>query len=482
MNPVYVISKSGKPLMPTKRFGRVKRLLKSGQAKIIGHKPFTIQLTYESTEYTQPLTLGIDTGSNHIGVSVTKDSGEPVFLGELETRTKDVSKNMKERALHRHARRRHRRDKRKRRAVQAGTTFDQKEYLIAGYESSITCKLIKPSPIRFANRKRTEKWLTPTGNHLLETHINFVKKISKILPISKVVVEYGKFDLHKLANPEVTGRQYQTGRMSGYTNISEYVLCRDKHTCQSCGKKTGKKHVHHVIWRRDGGADTPENLITLCESCHTKVHSSSRSNKAIVNKFEGLKKRFVHATLLNSIMPKFYEWLENNFDSVSKTYGYETKDKRRVYNLPKEHWIDAYLVGIENLIPSDNLPKPFKFKQFRRNNRANIKRQEDRKYYIGKKKIAVNRNKRTGQTFDSLKDLVEKEGSSVLNKICVKPATKPKRSISPINMGDTVIFEGKIYVVKGFKGQYLGFVGEDKYNKHINKTELLFKNTGICCL
>lgn len=320
MNVVYVKSKSGKPLMPTKRFGRVKGLLKTKKAKIVNYKPFTIQLTYESTEYTQPLTLGIDTGSSHIGVSVTTDAGEPVFLAELETRTKEVTDNVENRKLHRQARRRHKREKRKRRATKEGNTFDQKNYQIKGCEKTITCKFIKPGKIRFENRKRPEKWLTPTGNHLLNTHINFIKKIITFLPVTKVIVEYGKFDPHKLSDPDVKGRQYQNGRMKGYTNASEYVLCRDKHTCQGCRRKTGQMHVHHVIWKRDGGSDSPENLVTLCPLCHDKVHTKTEFNEKIVRKFEGLEKRFVHSTLLNSIMPRFYQWLESEFVSVSKTY------------------------------------------------------------------------------------------------------------------------------------------------------------------
>ncbi|MEA1968036.1 MAG: RNA-guided endonuclease IscB [Thermodesulfobacteriota bacterium] len=479
---VYVVSKSGKPLMPTKRFGRVKRLLKNKQAKIVDYKPFTIQLLYDSTEYTQPLTLGIDTGSTHIGVSVTKDNGEPVYLAELETRTPEVTKNMENRKLHRQARRRHRRDKRKRRAVKAETVFTEKEYLIRGCEKPVTCKLIKPGRIKFENRNRTEKWLTPTGNHLLNTHINFVKKIAAILPITNVVVEYAKFDISKLADPDVKRKDYQNGRMKGYTNASEYVLCRDKHNCQLCAGKTGKMNVHHVVWRSDGGSDTPENLITLCEKCHEKVHNKPKINQKVVEKFKGLKKRFAQTTLLNSIMPKFYKWLEETFPEISKTYGYETKEKRREYDLPKAHWIDAYLVGTGDLKPSDLLLKPFQFKQFRRHNRANIQRQEDRKYYIGKKKVAVNRNKRAGQTFDSLADLVEKEGNSILNQLTVKPARRRKRSIKPFGMGDIVEFEKKRFVVKGFMANYLGFAGEEKYNKLIKKTHLLLKNQGICCL
>ncbi|MBQ6519269.1 MAG: RRXRR domain-containing protein, partial [Anaerolineaceae bacterium] len=50
MTSVHVLSKTGKPLMPTIRFGRVRRLLKSGQAVIVKHEPFTIQLMYDTPE------------------------------------------------------------------------------------------------------------------------------------------------------------------------------------------------------------------------------------------------------------------------------------------------------------------------------------------------------------------------------------------------------------------------------------------------
>ena len=68
---VYVLSASGNPLMPTRRFGHVRRMLRSGRAKVVRRTPFTIQLMYESTAYTQPVSLGVDAGSKHIGVSAT---------------------------------------------------------------------------------------------------------------------------------------------------------------------------------------------------------------------------------------------------------------------------------------------------------------------------------------------------------------------------------------------------------------------------
>lgn len=67
---VYIISKNGQPLMPTSRFGKVRRLLKNKQAKVVKRCPFTIQLLYEpKTAIVQEVVLGQDTGSKHVGVA-----------------------------------------------------------------------------------------------------------------------------------------------------------------------------------------------------------------------------------------------------------------------------------------------------------------------------------------------------------------------------------------------------------------------------
>ena len=161
---VCVISKEGQPLMPTKRFGKVRRLLKSGKAKV-DIKPFTMRLEYKTTNYGQGCVLGIDPGGEKIGISVRKDNGEVIELGELETRTLEVPEKMAERKMYRQSRRRHRRLKRQRRAKKNGTIFKQgkKEYKIKGTQKNLICKWIKPKLVRFLNRKRTEDWLTPTA-------------------------------------------------------------------------------------------------------------------------------------------------------------------------------------------------------------------------------------------------------------------------------------------------------------------------------
>ena len=73
----YVLNQDGQPLMPTTRCGKVRRLLNSGQARVVRKRPFTIQLNYEpKTNVVQDLTLGVDAGSKTIGLSVTSENRE----------------------------------------------------------------------------------------------------------------------------------------------------------------------------------------------------------------------------------------------------------------------------------------------------------------------------------------------------------------------------------------------------------------------
>lgn len=76
MSLVYVLNEKGLPLMPTHRCGKVRHLLKDGKAKIVKRNPFTIQLLYKCKDQTQPITLGVDAGSKHIGLSASTTKEE----------------------------------------------------------------------------------------------------------------------------------------------------------------------------------------------------------------------------------------------------------------------------------------------------------------------------------------------------------------------------------------------------------------------
>ena len=303
------------------------------------------------------------------------------------------------------------------------------------------------------------------------------------MPITNVILEYSKFDIQKIKDPNVYGTDYQNGRMKNFTNIQEYVLERDNHTCQLCKKwKNRKLNSHHIIWKSEGGSDIPENQITVCEECHKKIHMSPKVNDKILKISKGIGKKYVPTTLINIIIPHFYNWLLSNLNEIEVTYGYETKYKRRRFNLDKSHWIDAYLISIGNKNPYINGEEDFFiYKQFRRHNRSNISRNEDRKYYFNKNKIAINRNKRIGQSFDSLKDI----NSKYIDKLTVKPAIKPWRKFKGFEAGDVVKFDdnkNKTYIVKGFMNNYLGLMGEQKYNFPMKKCKILKRNEGLCCI
>lgn len=73
---VYVQDINGKPMMPTTRHGKVRRLLKSNKAVVVNLCPFTIRLTYISDSYKQEIVLGVDAGTKHVGLSATTKSKE----------------------------------------------------------------------------------------------------------------------------------------------------------------------------------------------------------------------------------------------------------------------------------------------------------------------------------------------------------------------------------------------------------------------
>lgn len=100
---VYVISKDGTPLMPTERHGAVRRWLRDGKAKVVRRDPFTIQLLWETTDHVQDVSLGVDLGTAHVGLSTVTDKQE-VFQGEVKLRT-DISEKLTDRRLFRRSRR-----------------------------------------------------------------------------------------------------------------------------------------------------------------------------------------------------------------------------------------------------------------------------------------------------------------------------------------------------------------------------------------
>ena len=207
---VYVQDKKGKPLMPTKRCGTVRRWLKSGRAKVVRREPFTIRLLDRAEGYTQPLQAGGDLGTAHVGVSVVSNTQE-MFAAEFKLRT-DISDLLTDRRTLRRSRRN--RETRYR------------------------------AP-RFLNRKHRDE-LAPSVRAKVDETLKVVRTVESILPVTHWTFEIANFDAHKLAKPDVAGEGYQQGEQYGFENVREYVLWRDKHECQNpkCDR-ADPVSVHH---------------------------------------------------------------------------------------------------------------------------------------------------------------------------------------------------------------------------------------------
>ena len=326
---VYVLSKTGQPLMPTENHAKVRILLKQGKAKVVNRCPFTIQLLYSSTNYTQKVTLGVDSGSKHIGLSATtKDKG--LFESDVELRNDIVDLLSTRRELRRSRRNR---------------------------------KLRHRKP-RFNNRRRNDGWLAPSVKQKVDSHITMIAKVHKILPISNIVVEVASFDIQKIKDPTISGMDYQQGEQLGFWNVREYVLFRDGHKCQCCKGKSKDKilNVHHIESRKTGG-DAPNNLITLCETCHTGYHKGTVKLPKTIHR--GMS--FKDATFMGIMRWALFEKLKAIYSDVKLTYGYITKNTRIKNGLPKDHYIDARCIsGNPNAVSNGDV---YYYKKVRCHNR-----------------------------------------------------------------------------------------------------------------
>ena len=323
---VYVVNKHGNPLMPCgPRKARI--LLKQGKVKVVKRTPFTIQLIYGSSGYNQPVALGVDIGYSNIGLSAVTNNVE-IYSAEVNLRT-DIVKLISERRMYRRNRR-------------SRKTWYRK--------------------VRFFNRKKPEDWLAPSVQNKLDAHIKVINKVKEILPVSRINIEVAAFDIQKIKKPDISGTDYQNGEQKGFWNVREYVLYRDNHTCQYCNGKSKDPvlEIHHIVSRQIGG-DSPDNLITLCKTCHEKVHKGEIKLKIKPTK------EFKAETFMSMVRWKLVNKLRELGNVVNITYGYLTKSDRIALNIPKSHINDAFVTAGSNNQTRSNVQ--YFIKQVRKCNR-----------------------------------------------------------------------------------------------------------------
>ena len=351
-NYIPVLTKARRPLAPCHP-NRAKSLVKAGKARFItryGIRCIILNKTAVPKLKTRcRVQLRVKPGAAITGIAITlehPDGSRSVLMAfQLEHRGKIIT-----RAL---IKRRQRRQNRRYRKT----------------------RYRKP---RFLNRTKPEGWLPPSIISRMSNTLTWVRRLSKILPVSDIHVETAVYDPALLRNPEIKGEEYQQGPLY-QTNLRAAIFHRDGHKCVYCGK-SGKRHrmeLDHAIPQAQGGPDRYDNLLTACHDCNLKrnnqpleVWLKHRPRKlAEVKAILGTS--LAAATQLNAIIPRLLSELRDEDWTVTEHSAASTAAGRILCGVEKSRHADAAMTGCpENL---RHMPEaPISIKATGRGNRQRI--------------------------------------------------------------------------------------------------------------
>ena len=413
-----VISKDGKPLMPTYNIRKVRRMLKDGRAVICGHNPFAIRLMYDLKTNTQPVEITEDTGYANIGLSLKSEKHE--FVSREYKLLPDEKK-------HHQAQKRLRNGRRNRKRYR------------------------KPQPKRAkCSRRKQKDWLAPSLKNKADRHIDLIEHYVKYFPITRATLEMGQFDTAVLSavnqgKPVPEGLAYQYGPEYGFDTLREAVFARDKYRCVCCKKgiKEGKILVlHHRGYRLGDRSNRMSNLATVCLEDHSPSEHKPGGKMWNLPKDGG---SMAPTAFMNTVKWYIYDKVKALGIPVSITYGAVTKRERLDRNISKSHANDAYCIG--SFHPKHRANTEYYSK--RRRNDRRLQKFYDAKYVDirdGRTKKAAelgcNRTKRSVLR-NNPKNLRPYRGKKVK-----KGYSSIRRGRHSIRAGDVVLYEGKKYEVK----------------------------------
>ena len=326
---VFIKNMRGQALMPCSQ-RKARLLLKQKKAKIVGYKPFTIQLCYATGEAKQAITIGVDEGARYVGIAIVSQD-KVLAKGEVGLR-QDVHSLLLTRAQYR----RNRRNRKTR------------------YRKA-----------RFLNRRKPKGWLPPSIRAKLEANFVWIDKFCSLVPDPKLRIEVGKFDVAKMISPGIKGVDYQHGQTYSYYDVRYFVFARDAYTCQVCKKKNKVLQTHHIVYRSKGGTDRADNLITVCTDCHTSA--AHKPGGVLYNWMKEHKKvrQYKEPPFMNTLRAQTFK----RYHEAEITYGSETSLKRKGLGLEKTHYNDAVAItGVGSL--KENFTEWFQIKQFRKKKRS----------------------------------------------------------------------------------------------------------------
>jgi 5-methylcytosine-specific restriction endonuclease McrA len=322
---VFVIDTNKKPCDPIHE-GQARWLLDHQKAAVFRHRPFTIILKSESQKQSKQYRLKIDPGSRTTGLAIV-DGSKVVFGANLQHRGQAIK-----------------------------SALDDRRSLRRGRRNRKT-RYRKP---RFLNRTRPKGWLPPSLESRIANTETWVRRLSKLCPISAISMELVKFDTQLLENPDISGVEYQQGTLYGY-EVKEYLLEKFGRKCAYCGKTGVPLEVEHIIPKSRGGSDRISNLTLACTPCNQKKNNRTAEEFGHPEVMKQVKQPLKDAAAVNAIRWKLYERLKEFNQAIECSTGGRTKWNRKQNGLDKDHWIDAACVGDVETVDIDGV-KPLQIK------------------------------------------------------------------------------------------------------------------------
>ena len=314
---VFVLDTNRRPQDPIYP-AKARLLLTQQKAAVFKRFPFTIILKEAVKKQPEKLRLKIDPGSKTTGVAIVNDtSGEIVFAMELEHRGQRIKSLLDSR-----------------RAIRRGRRSRKTRYR-------------QP---RFLNRTRPKGWLPPSLKSRVYNIETWVRRLTKVCNIQNISMELVRFDMQLMENPNISGVEYQQGKLAGY-EVKEYLLEKWGRTCVYCGKKDVPLEIEHIVPKSKGGSNRISNLTISCVACNREKNTQPidqflKNKPELLKKIKAQAKRpLKDAAAVNATRWDLFNTLKKFGLPVEVGTGGLTKFNRTQQGLPKTHWLDAACVG-----------------------------------------------------------------------------------------------------------------------------------------
>lgn len=341
MSRVFVLDKNKKPLAPC-TCARARILLSKEKAAVFRLYPFTIILKERDNGDVQPLSFKIDQGSKTTGIALVshnKNQNLVIWACNLIHRGYTISESLT-----------------KRRAIRSSRRSRKTRYRKPKWTNSMS-----KAQMEHVN-KRPKGWLAPSIKARLDNTCNLFNKLNRLSQITNISIENVRFDMQKMENPNIQGKEYQQGDLFGF-EVKEYLLYLHKHTCAYCSGLSNDSilEIEHIVPRSKGGVNRLSNLSIACRTCNQEKGSllpnewlqKLSKSKSKINKkrkelfskvLKGVKPTLKDAAAVNSIRNE----IQRRFVMYNPELGSGglTKYNRKQNKLPKDHWIDAACVGL----------------------------------------------------------------------------------------------------------------------------------------